>query len=472
MSETLVPTRNVNPALDAYIASLRYESRRVLASPPEDSVDMLPRYERNERNGGVIITRRNNASLDGELTSVVLLNPAAGVVFPGALVIADRTLTEGRPTPIGLRRAPLTLSVNLPGLADSTMVIDSPSASAVQSALNQLMERWEVARAGGAHGQATMHNRVKVAFSSQQVALSLGMNARWAGGSAAAQFDVDSRRESSTTVGFFRQVFYTVSMDTPPHPAAVFAGDVTEEQLRAVTDSQRPPAYVRSVDYGRILIVRMETNTRQTTARLEAAFRHATGTVEGRAKVSAEVEEVLSESSFNAVAIGGAAKPAARFVASELRGLRTFIEEGADFSRQNPGAPISYNVAFLRNNELATMPFTTSFTQVESVRHPNGFVRLRHEGGYVARFTVWWDVPSESGAAQEHVWRSGNCTAGWSHTQDLPGDARNVRIHAEAVTGLAWQPWGEIMNETLDGPTNRTYRVFGTTLDRRFDYAG
>lgn len=66
-------------------------------------------------------------------------------------------------------------------------------------------------------------------------------------------------------------------------------------------------------------------------------------------------------------------------------------------------------------------------------------------------------------------WASGEKTSGFTKQIDIPGDATSVRLSAVAATGLAWDPWGEIMNVTLSRPNNKTYRVYGTTLDRQFD---
>ena len=108
-------------------------------------------------------------------------------------------------------------------------------------------------------------------------------------------------------------------------------------------------------------------------------------------------------------------------------------------------------------------------TETESVRYPNGFIRLRHSGAYVARFEVTWEEPDASGNQAARSWASGHQTAGYTHQVDLPGDASNVRIRGEAATGLLWDPWGDAINLTLDGPDQKCYRITGTTLDRSWD---
>lgn len=95
---------------------------------------------------------------------------------------------------------------------------------------------------------------------------------------------------------------------------------------------------------------------------------------------------------------------------------------------------------------------------------------MRHAGAYVARWSLDWKEKGEDGQSDvSRHWDSGNQTSGWVETRNLPGDAYNVRIHAEAATGLAWHPWGEAINIVENGPTNKCYRITGTTLSRHSD---
>ena len=102
--------------------------------------------------------------------------------------------------------------------------------------------------------------------------------------------------------------------------------------------------------------------------------------------------------------------------------------------------------------------------------YESGYVKVQHSGGYVAKFTVTWDAPNDTGVFVAQSWSSGNKTAGFSYTVGLDGDVRNVRVQAWAATGLVWDPWGEIFNDVQGGPINRTYIAKGTTLHRSWSY--
>ncbi len=55
----------------------------------------------------------------------------------------------------------------------------------------------------------------------------------------------------------------------------------------------------------------------------------------------------------------------------------------------------------------------------------------------------------------------------FSVTMDTPSSP--AAAFADAATGLTWDPWGDAINITENGPTNRTYRIYDTTLDRKYE---
>jgi thiol-activated cytolysin len=138
----------------------------------------------------------------------------------------------------------------------------------------------------------------------------------------------------------------------------------------------------------------------------------------------------------------------------------------ATYRRDNPGRPVAYTVAFLKDHEFAKMGFTTEYTETVCKRYPNGFVRLEHRGAYVARFRVGWEVPEAPVGQREQSWESGDKTAGYTQQIDLPGDARAVHIQAWVDTWVAWDRWQEALNVWEDGPSNKIYTIGGSTLDR------
>ena len=473
---TSLTTNEFKLSISQYLTGLAYDPRVVLSVAPDGSTTAIPLKERTSSNNAVIICTKTRTSLSKSLGEVALLSPSSGVAFPGALVLCNEQLMDGQPTPISLPRGTCTLSIDLPGLREPSARI-VPSESSVREFVNARLEAWN---AGAAHegyvNAARSFLNITQAFSSQQVSLELGFNAKWASGNASAQLSTTSSTERSVVVAYYKQVFYTVTMNTPETAADVFGDGTTTEAAMAAFNAQNPPGYVRSVDYGRILMVKMETSAVDTSANLKGAFEHATsGGVTVGGELKSKYESIIRNATFTVLAIGGGAStPVQLFHGAadgELRGLKEYVEKDATYRRDNPGLPIAYQVAFLKDNRFAAMGFTTDYTETQAVRYPNGFVRMQHSGAYVARFEVTWTEADGQGEFnQNRRWESGEKTAGYSAQVDLPGDARNVRLKAWAATGLIWDKWGEIFNVALEGPDNQTYRAKGTTLHRSWDH--
>ena len=458
-----------------YIASLNYDARNLLAVPSTGSFETLPPGGKTTRraNGNKIIkcVKKQN-KIDEKLDKISILNPNAGVIYPGALLLGDRQLAEGLPTPITLPRAPLVLSVDLPG-QNQGVNIESPKNSTVQAGINGMLNNWNRnPRAQGYANPAKFTKKIQKAYSSEQLAIELGFSAEWADNSVSALAKVNTSSENEVTVAFFQQVFYTVSMDAPERPSDVFdVSKVTQADVSRVFSSQKPPAYVRSVDYGRVVMVRMETTKKATAFELESALKYAVNPqTEINANLDIDYKGIWENSSYTVYSMGGRADVAAKFVAgTDTKGLRDLIESDAVYSPSNPGVPIAYTVAWLKDNVSAGVRVSSDYVETECTEYDYASIKFEHAGAYVARIKVTWSEPNAQGVLETKVKDFGEQTSGWTQTLNLPGDAVNVKILAEAATGLVWAPWGEIINKTLPGPSNCTYRMHGTTLDRRFD---
>lgn len=459
-------------SIDKYIDGLQYDPRSILSVRLDGSTESLP--GRDPQRDAVIICTNTKKGLEKELNDVTILTPISGIVYPGALVRVNRSLAEGKPEAISLPRAPITFRVDLPGIGKKgTRVIENPSNSSVQAALDDALEAWNnTAATQGYTNSARSTLSIQKAFSKEQLALALGFSSKWADNEITSNLDMKKNSRSSTTFALFRQVFYTVSIDLASSPSKVFAPGVTLEDVQRQMGNTEPPGYIKSVDYGRIIMVRMDTNSNETEVDAEGALHYVTG---GGAELDSNTknyyQRIADNSKFTILTLGGNAKAATQVNGSDaFRKIFSVIKSGATYSRDNPGYPIAYSVSFLRDNRFASMAFSTDYIDSSCKEYNNGFVKLRHAGAYVARWSLDWKEKGEDGQSDvSRHWDSGNQTSGWVETRNLPGDAYNVRIHAEAATGLAWHPWGEAINIVENGPTNKCYRITGTTLSRHSD---
>src|ERR1043165_5740424 len=141
---------------------------------------------------------------------------------------------------------------------------------------------------------------------------------------------------------------------------------VTLEDVQAKMNAQRPPVYVSSVTYGRMVVFTFESqySAQEMSAALDFAY---SGGVDVKGDVSVTYKDIISQSKITAFILGGDAGSASQTIDS-YDALINFIKSGGNYSRQSPGAPIAYKLSYLKDNSPARMSFTTDYTVRDCAR--------------------------------------------------------------------------------------------------------
>jgi thiol-activated cytolysin len=365
------------PAIQTYLQSLDYDPSGLLEVQDTAGQDLQRTAQGSEtgetQEGNFTRTcTRTNYSLKQNFEDVAILRPTAGVIWPGALVQGNASLLDGLPEPISLQRGPVTFRVDLPGIgAAGIQTVENPTNSSVQAAIDDSLAWWnDNAYQEGYVNAANSSYRLASSYSSQQLALDVGLNVAWAVGDVSAQFGYSTSETKRVVMSVYKQAFYTVSLDTPESPDSVLADTATLAQVQSAISPASPPAYVASVVYGRIIMLRLETSETATAAEVETAFRYAS-TVEASGSLDARSEQILRNSSIEVITLGGNAAVASRAVTTgdpdaTIAEIQSIIQgENAVYSKSNPGVPIAYTVRYLKDNSLAKMGYTTDYTATE-----------------------------------------------------------------------------------------------------------
>ncbi len=356
--------------IDAYVENLQYSGDQLLNVQPtgESSQERSVQSSDTTTESGntqSVTCVRTTYDLKQNFDDIAILRPLAGIIWPGALVKGNGSLMDGLPEPISLPRGPMTFTVDLPGIGEAGVKsIASPSNSNVQAAIDSALEWWNAnAYQEGYVNPSSSSYRLATSYSSQQMALDVGLNVSWATSDVAAQFSYTSNEQKKVMMAAYKQAFYSIDMDTPESPSSVFDPSVSLDQVKAVMDGDAPPAYISSVVYGRIIMFRMETTLSVTSSELESSFRYAAGysvdlTLEARYK------KILQNSTIEVVTLGGNAAVASEAVSARNAGdLEKIIKgDNAVYSRSNPGVPIAYTVRYLKDHALARLGYTTEYT--------------------------------------------------------------------------------------------------------------
>jgi thiol-activated cytolysin len=470
---------NTSASLRQYIKSLSYDPKLLLAVQPTGGELLQEKVKstdktREAKPGKIVRCTRTTRSLSGNFDDVARLQPTQGVIYPGALLYADQNLVDGQPRPMtGLPRAPIDLRLDLPGLEeDGSFTIANATDGKVQTAVAKALRKWNDGPSykEGYVNASRQSYKSTVAYSSEQLAMSLGVNVKWAQGDAAAQFKFDMSNEKTVAVMMYKQVFYTVTYDAPNLPEQFFDKSVTVDEAKEAfhaskdvpSDEKQVPAYVSSVNYGRIIMFRLEADKSVLGIDAQAALNYGTGAVSVGVDAKAKYDKIISNSSITVVTMGGSAEVASQAVsARSAADLMPIIKgKNAVYSKSNPGVPIAYTVKFLKDNTIAKMGSTTDFTTTDCQELRNIWIKLVHNGWYTAHFDVTWD---EEGKPNQTFHADKN--KDYQQTLTFPGDTTNIRVNISNDTGLVWEPRREIINRPLV-PTelNKCLIIEGTTL--------
>lgn len=453
-------------SINSLIARLSYNPDQLLNVQNDPGKRVTRDQTNNTNNLGVVTAcRTRDFNIRSNFQDVVMFDPTIGVVYPGALVLGNQDLLDGTPQPLQISKAPTKIRVELPGIgANGNVEVQNPTYQNTQARIDEVLEYWnsEVAPQGYAIDAQTYFEKT-TAYSREQMSLELGVSADWAGGSSFdSQFNYDQTTEKRVATLLYRQVYYEVVMETPDSPASVFGSDVDTETVARLFSNDAPPAYVSSVQYGRIIMIRMETTNTDTNINLEAVLEYATAAKSATGTVNASYDRVISQSTFNVVTIGGNAETATKVITGSgvdegEGGLNYVITDGALYSRENPGAPIGYTVKYLKDNRIAKMGYNTDYRVTEcgtfDYEHKN--VNFRRDSGANVRFKLRYKTKGTNSFKE----------TGWETLSDknkfysiLPEKgAHDVRVILEAWD-IVWKSWDDF--KLGDVPNEKCYETY------------
>lgn len=461
----------MNKEINQGINGLNYDPNVILSFQGEPVDSFIPKTGKFDGSTFIVTAKEKKSASEGS-ADIAVIDAVNDRTYPGALLLANRKLVENMPTNLQVKRAPLTLRVNLPGLEEEgTAVVDAPTYSGVSTAINTILNKWLDEKSGKYNNSANFFYSETSVHSKDQLSVRLGCNIGLISKKLNIDFDSISKGEKSAFLLEFKQIFYTVSIDGPEEPAALFAGDVTWDTIVSQgVNEMNPPVYVANVTYGRTIYVALETtkNSRSIEAKLNAAIRAN--------QLDADVfkESIFEGCKYTATVIGGDAASQIDVVTKDFKEIEKVITNGALFSASNPGAPISYTTVFLKHNEMATVNRKAEYIETINTEYASGKIVLKHTGGYVAKFYVdWEEVSFDKDGKQTNVKKSwakngDNLTAPFNTEISLPGNATNIHIKATEKTGLVWEPWRTVIDQSVGNSPVITASIWGTTLSPKY----
>ncbi|QBD85333.1 alveolysin [Clostridium tetani] len=454
--------------IDKNIYGLSYDPRKILSYNGEQVENFVP-AEGFENPDKFIVVKREKKSISDSTADISIIDSINDRTYPGAIQLANRNLMENKPDIISCERKPITISVDLPGMAeDGKKVVNSPTYSSVNSAINSILDTWNSKYSSKYTIPTRMSYSDTMVYSQSQLSAAVGCNFKALNKALNIDFDSIFKGEKKVMLLAYKQIFYTVSVDPPNRPSDLFGDSVTFDELALKgINNNNPPAYVSNVAYGRTIYVKLETTSK--SSHVKAAFKALINNQD--ISSNAEYKDILNQSSFTATVLGGGAQEHNKIITKDFDEIRNIIKNNSVYSPQNPGYPISYTTTFLKDNSIASVNNKTEYIETTATEYTNGKIVLDHSGAYVAQFQVTWDEVSYDEKGNEIVehkaWEGNNRdrTAHFNTEIYLKGNARNISVKIRECTGLAWEWWRTIVDvKNIPLAKERTFYIWGTTL--------
>jgi thiol-activated cytolysin len=272
------------------------------------------------------------------------------VIYPGALIMGE-TVATGEYIPIVADRAPFTLSISLENIGGSPKAtVQNPSLSNVRAAINQILK----SNVTGAT-PAKISFEMEEVHSSEQLKIAIGANYSNAFVKVSGSFDFNKEEIRSRVVVKFLQIYYSLDIDTPAKPSDFFN---TPPKISSLGSTS--PMYISTMTYGRMVLFTAESSKSSTEikAALHAAFN--AGVHDGSIDISTEYKKIIEQSSIKALVLGGSGDSGTKVV-SGIEGLKEYIQDGGNYNKDSPGAPLSYKMRYLKDNSVGKVVLSTEY---------------------------------------------------------------------------------------------------------------
>lgn len=458
------------------VASLDYDAEEVLAFEGNAVGSVTPKSGVDCGDAYVVVTRE--AQMVASDFDLAVNSANLDVTYPGALLLANSKLFDDEPQSLTVDRGSVVLTLDLPGMTqEGTRVVSEASYANVSSAMNDTLDKWYAQYGGKFQMPANMSYVGAPVRDEKSLQLQLDCNVSFLKQVLPIDFDAVASRKKSAYIVRYKQVYYTASIDAFTEPADAFGDAVAVDDLyTAGMSDENPPAYVKRVTYGRDVYVVFESSAREQDliALVEASMSKSGMTI--TPEVNRQYGDVIENTKVSVVAFGGYPEHVAPVALNQdTAWIRSIILNNVELSADNPAFPLSYEIAFLKDNSVAQCSGSSEYVVETYEEHAPGTICLEHSGAYTARFTVSWDeITGYDGEGNEMTVRrewdqnDEDKTAGFKAAITLAGNCCNINIKVRGGTGLVWEPWRTTLDaEGLGLVPERVVGVWGTSLNQK-----
>jgi Thiol-activated cytolysin len=350
-----------------YLQSLKPWSE---LSPPVTTQDVPGKIEikpaettGNPGDDNVYNCKYTEFSLAQTPREIVVFQPDASAFWLGSL-LQGSSYQIGSLKELSIReRAPLKIVIRpITGVSKTSTTVVNPTLSTVSESINSLLstiKREKPSIPANLSYSFRKNNKIEESL------LKLGLAVKFGGLNLSGKLDREHKVNENSIAAYFVQSAFTLSTEKPADSSAFFSDTFTEAKLKARIDAgdlspTNRPAYISSVNYGRVLIFTMTSSS--TEEEMSAAINFAYGSLQGSGGVNAELEtkykSILAGSEIRVTALGGEDTNARSLIANN--DLKEYFKGSDDITSY---VPISYEVKDVQTDEALYLGETYNYQQ-------------------------------------------------------------------------------------------------------------
>jgi len=359
--QAMLPTEIPSADVEAIREIVRTAGQQPV--PPEEKHQITEGESYEE--GDYRYTEEKHDVVDN-IDNITYLGLNDDIIWPGNLVRGDRA-NDFVYEPIAVDRAPITLSISLEGSpavgSSITHRVDDPKLSTVRQGISDLLK---TAITEDTHVPAKVEFEYQEVYNESQMNLFVGADVSYGAGSISTGFNWDSTSKKTKIMAKYKQVYYSIDIDPPTHPADFLSPSITTPEVATAMPIGSRPLYIASVSYGMMAYMYIETDFEAETMMmaLDAAYK---GLVDVKVKFDYTAEDILRSSSIKIVVYGGSTA-GLQDLETDFDGFKKIIDASRNYGTDSPGVPLIYKFRHLYDNTLALVTLTSQYTLVRPLQ--------------------------------------------------------------------------------------------------------
>ena len=256
-------------------------------------------------------------------------------IWPGNIVQGEYIQSQGKVVSIGaFPREPINITIT-GSQGTKGFSVSDPNKSIISTAIsNNSRYFWFMP-------PIYTYQQCEIKYSKEQSFADFGLSYQFLSGSFKLKFDDIATSGTNTMYMLIKTIYFQASAEYPSNPAGFFKQGTIAKDLKRVISKKNPPAYISSVSYGRMAMVKLESaySQREVVTSLNLYFGKIAGSLTiGQRKILSDLKLTIESS------------PGPSNTINSIEELNTFLNNTSEYNHRTGFAPVSFEVRHLTDN--------------------------------------------------------------------------------------------------------------------------